>query len=253
VTVIAIRRGERRPALRVRRIVGLLPVGQVAARVAAIVRSNLQIVVVVDVARSAWQIRMAVRQQKSRGAVIEFCSEPAVEIVTALALARSKRRPGACVWRICGPLPIFQMAGIALRRQSVENSRRGPFMALLARHGCMRAEQREAVLVILDLLWRDVPALHRVTLFAVRTHLPAVYVRVAVRAILPYVGEDRLYVALDARHLFVHATERVVRLVMIKLRHRADRTPPRRRVAILAGNRQRPVRTPRGLLVSLGL
>jgi len=62
VTVIAIRRGERRAALRVRWIVGLLPVGQVAARVPAIVRRNLQIVIVVDVARSAWQIRVAVRQ-----------------------------------------------------------------------------------------------------------------------------------------------------------------------------------------------
>jgi hypothetical protein len=60
-------------------------------------------------------------------------------------------------------------------------------------------------------------------------------------------------VALDALHLFVHAAQRIFRLVVIKLRHRADRTPARRRVAILAGNRQRPVRAPRGFLVSLGL
>jgi len=122
-------------------------------------------------------------------------------------------------------------------------------VALLAGHGRVRAKQREAVLVILDLLWRDVPALHRMTLFAVRTHLPAMYVRVAVRAILSDVGEDRLYVALDALHFFVHAAQRIVRLVVIKLRHRADRTPARRRVAILAGYRQRPVRAPRGLVL----
>ena len=57
-----------------RRIVGLLPRRQVALRVAAIVRPNLQIVVVVDVARGARHIGMPVRQQKPRRAVIEFRS-----------------------------------------------------------------------------------------------------------------------------------------------------------------------------------
>jgi len=51
----------------------------------------------------------------------------------------------------------------------------------------------------------------------------------------------------------VHAAQRIVRLVVIKLRHRADRTPARRRVTVLARNRQRPVGAPRGFLVSLGL
>jgi len=88
-----------------------------------------------------------------------------------------------------------------------------------------------------------------VALRAIRTHLPAVNVRVAVRAILSHVGEHRLYVAFEALHFFVHAAQRIVRLVVIKLRHRADRTPARRRVAILAGNRQRPVRAPRGLVL----
>ena len=46
-------------------------------------------------------------------------------------------------------------------------------------------------------------------------------VRVAVRAILSYVGEDWLYMALDALYLFVHAAQRILRLVVIKLRHRA--------------------------------
>jgi len=205
------------------------------------------------VAGSAGNVRVAIREQESRRAVIEFCSEPAVEVVAALAVARGKGRPGAGVWRIVGLLPIFQMAGIALRRQTVENSCRRPFVTLLAGHGRVRAKQREAILVILHLLHGYVPALHRVALRAIRTHLPAVNIRVAVRAILSHVGEHRLYVALDALHLFVHAAQRIVRLVVIKLRHRADRTPARRRVAILAGNRQRPVRAPRGFLISLRL
>jgi len=75
-----------------------------------------------------------------------------------------------------------------------------------------------------------------------------VNIRVAVGAILSHVGEDRLYVALNARYFFVHAAQRIVRLVVIKLRHRADGTPARRRVTVLARNRQRPVRTPRGFV-----
>ena len=126
-------------------------------------------------------------------------------------------------------------------------------MALLAGHGRVRAKQREAILVILYLLHGNVPALDRVALLAIRTHLPAVNIRVAVGAILSHVGEDRFYVALNARYFFVHAAQWIVRLVVIKLRHRADRTPARRRVTVFAWNRQRPVRAPRGFLVFLGL
>jgi len=232
----------------VRRIVGLLPGGQVALRVAAIVRPNLQIVVVVDMARGARHVRMPVRQQKTRRAVIEFRSQPAVEIVAALAVARRKSRSRARVRRIRRLLPFFQVARFASRRQSVEDSRRSSLVALLAGHGRVRAKQREAILVILHLLHGNVPALDGVALLTIRTHLPAVNIRVAVGAILSHVGEDWLYVALNARHFFVHAAQRIVRLVVIKLRHRADRAPARRRVTVFARNRQRPVRTPRGFV-----
>ena len=237
-----------RSRLGVRRVVGLLPGRQVAARVPAIIWPNLQIVVVVDVARSAGHIGVPVRQQKARGAVIEFRSEPVVKIVAALAFARRKSRPRARVRRIRRLLPFFQVARFASRRQSVEDSRRGSLVALLAGHGRVRAKQREAILVILHLLYGNVPALDRVAQLAIRTHLPAVNIRVAVGAILSHVGEDRLYVALHTRYFFVHAAQRIVRLVVIKLRHRADRAPARRRVTVFARNRQRPVRTPRGFV-----
>jgi len=237
-----------RSRLRVGRIVGLLPSGQVAARVPAIIWPNLQIVVVVDVARSAGHIRVPVRQQKARGAVIEFRSEPVVKIVATLAVARRKSRPRARVRRIRRLLPFFQVTRFASRRQSVEDSRRGSLVALLAGHGRVRAKQREAILVILHLLYGNVPALDRVAQLAIRTHLPAVNIRVAVGAILSHVREDWLYVALNTRYFFVHAAQWIVRLVVIKLRHRADRTPARRRVTVFARNRQRPVRTPRGFV-----
>ena len=53
VAIGAVRDGERWPRTGVHRIVGLLPGAQVAAGVTAIRRSNLQIVIVVDVALRA--------------------------------------------------------------------------------------------------------------------------------------------------------------------------------------------------------
>jgi len=75
----AIRDGEDRPRGRVHRVVGLLPGGQVALRIPAIGRRDLQIVVVVDVAGCASHVGMAVGQRKSRGIVIEFRTQPTVK------------------------------------------------------------------------------------------------------------------------------------------------------------------------------
>ena len=52
-------------------ISGLLPFGEVAAGVAAIRRSNLQIVIVVEMAGGARNIGVAIGEQEARGAVVE--------------------------------------------------------------------------------------------------------------------------------------------------------------------------------------
>ena len=108
----------------------------------------------------------------------------------------------------------------------------------------MRAKQREAILMLLDLLHSNLPSLDRVALFATRAKLALVNVGVAVRASLTYVGEDRLDVALGASHTLVHAAERVSRLAVIKLRDVADWFPSTQSVAILAGDIQRAMRAP---------
>jgi hypothetical protein len=122
-------------------------------------------------------------------------------------------------------------------------------VAFLARNGGVSAKQRETILVILYLLGRNIPAFYRVTLFAIRTHLPAMNVCVAIGAILSNIGKDRLYVTLNTEHFFVHAAQRIVRLIVIELRNGADRTPAHRCVAVFARNRQRPVRAPCGLVL----
>lgn len=54
----------------------------------------------------------------------------------------------------------------------------------------MRADQREAILMITNRLHRDLPALDGVARFAIRAELAAVEVRMAVRAFLTHIGEN---------------------------------------------------------------
>jgi hypothetical protein len=87
--------------------------------------------------------------------------------------------------------------------------------------------------MILDLLDCNIPAKHGVTLRAIRPHLPLVNIGVTVLALLAGVSKHRLDVALRAFHFFVHAPQRILRLVVIKLRNRFDRPPSARCVAVL--------------------
>ena len=111
-------------------------------------------------------------------------------------------------------------------------------MAFITLYRGVRPEQRKAILVIADLLDGYLPAQHRVALRAIRTKFPQVNVSVAVGTILADVGEHRFGVTLDASHSFMHAAQRVLRGVVVKLRNRANRAPRLRGMAIFAGNRQ---------------
>ena len=97
--------------------------------------------------------------------------------------------------------------------------------------------------MILHLLHGDIPALHRVTLRAIRPHLVLVHVGVAVLAILGHVRENRFDVALHALHLLVHATQRIIRFIVVEFRNGLDRPPCLGCVTVLTRNRQCPVRT----------
>ena len=161
------RRRKGRSGLRMRRIICLLPGGQVATGVAAIVRPNLQVVIIVDVAGSTGHVGVAVGQQESSRAVIKFRAQPVIEVVAALAVARGKGRPCGRVRRIRRLLPVFQVTGLASRGESVEDPRRSRLVAFLAGNGGVSAKQRETILVILYLLGRNIPAFYGVTLFAI--------------------------------------------------------------------------------------
>ena len=132
VALRAIRCGKRWSRLRVWWIVGLLPGAQVAAGVTAIVRRNLQIVVVVDVAAGARNIGMASSKRKTGGRMVELGVQERVEVVASLTVCRSKRRPGRSVRRVGGVLPVLQVTGITLRRKTIEDSGGKLFVTFVA-------------------------------------------------------------------------------------------------------------------------
>ena len=108
----------------------------------------------------------------------------------------------------------------------------------------MRARQRKAILVVvLGGLQRHAPTFHVMALLAGRAHLAAVNVGVTVGTLRSHVGEYWFGVALGARYVLVHASQRVACLVVIELWKVADRLPTREGMTVLTGDRQWSVRT----------
>jgi hypothetical protein len=174
--------------------------------------------------------------------VIELGIQPGIH---AMALLAGGRKLGGHVVRIRGLLKSLRVAGVALGGQTLELADCGAFMAGITLQGGVRTDQGEPVLVVLYGLDGNIPALDRVALLAIRTHLALVDVGVAIGASGAYIGKDRLGVALRASHVLVHATQRITGLIMIELRDSPDRFPANRCVAVLARNVQIPVRTSR--------
>ncbi len=136
--------------------------------------------------------------------------------------------------RVGGRGVVRLVARIALRGHRLELAVRSTLVTGIAVDRGMRSGEREAVIVLLNLLHRDLPSADSVTLFAVGSQLPPVNIGVAVLAALPHVGEDRLHVALNAGDGLMHTAQRVARLVVIEFRNGSDRLPGVGRMAILA-------------------
>ena len=107
VTTGASRHGKNRRRPGMFGIRGLLPGGQMALRIAAIGGRDGQVIVAVDVARSARNVGVAVCKEEARRAVIEFCSQPAIKGVAAVTGLGKLRRN---VVRVSGFLKIPQVA-----------------------------------------------------------------------------------------------------------------------------------------------
>jgi hypothetical protein len=175
--------------------------------------------------------------------VIELGAQPGVHRVALFALDRESRRRSRMAWSV-SLLVRRLMARIAADIESLELAHRGALMAIRAIQPRVPSSQGESVFMIRRQLKGDVPALHRMTLFA-GPHLTAMNVGVAVAAAGPCVREHWLGMALRAGNVLVHAPQRKAGFVVIEFRNCADRLPPHRGVAVLAGDIQVAVRTTR--------
>lgn len=145
--------------------------------------------------------------------------------------------------RIAGRFEIADVAGVALRRHRLELAARRSFVAGVTIQRCVRSSQREAVVMLLHLLHRDLPPTNGVTPFAVRSQLPLMNVGMAVLAALSDAGEHRLDVALRTRNRCVHSAQGIFRLIVVEFWNATDRSPRSCRVAVLARNVQISMRT----------
>lgn len=199
-------------------------------------------IVISEVARKARNIGVPFSEQKSCRAVIKLRVQPTVEGMACIA-GGGKYRGVRCVWRVIRFLIIGQVARHALRRQPLKLSNRRALVAIVALHRGMSTEQRKTILVLLDLVDGNLPAINRVTLRAIGAKFSQVNIRMAIGAVLPDVGEDRLRMAFQTANFLVLPTQRISGFVVIEFQHRSYRTPGRRGVTVFARNRQRSVRT----------
>ena len=214
----------------------------IVLQVAGNASSAAQVVIIVDMAIRTLPGRNGVSsaERKSHRVVIEGRTEPGISAVTVIAI-----RGEHCgnVVGIARALEILGVAGIALRRHCLKLAGRCALVAGIAVDCGMSPRQRKAIIVLLDLLYGNLPSQDGMALLAIRPQLTSVNVRVAVLATLPHVGEYRLDVALRAGDCAMHAAQRISGLIVIEFRNGTNRPPGCRRVAVLAWHIQVPVRT----------
>ncbi len=158
-----------------------------------------QIVIVVHVAIDAltWRNSVPSAQREPDRTVIEIRVQPCVRSMAGCAV---RGEPSLRVIWIARRFEFIQVTRHALGGHRLELTLRCALMARIAIYGCMGSGQRKTIIVLLDLLDRNLPSAHGVTLLAIRSELALVYVGMAVLTTLPHVRKDRLRVALHARH-----------------------------------------------------
>jgi hypothetical protein len=137
------------------------------------------------------------------------------------------------------------MAGVALDGKTLKLSHRPTLVAVCTIKPGVATHQGEAIVVLFYPLGNDAPTLHRMTLLAVRAHLPAVDVSMTIGAVRSRVRKDRLGVALRAGDSLVLAAQRVASRVVIEFRDSPDRLPSDRGMAVLARDSQVAMRASR--------
>lgn len=165
-----------------------------------------------------------------------------------MAIVAGGGESGGHVIRIVRCLEICRVTGVTGSGHRLKLAIGGTLVAGIAVDGRMRPSERESVVMLLNLLDRNLPASNRVALFTIGSQLAPVNIRVAILTTLTDVGEYRLHVALGAGYGLMHAAQRISRLIMIELRNCANRPPRIGGMAVLTRNGQISVRTVRAFV-----
>jgi hypothetical protein len=100
-------------------IIRALPSREMTAGIAAIGWSDLKIVIVVDMARSAGNVCVAIGQEKTGSAVIEDCGCPTNSVVAGGTIGSGKSSASRDVRRVIGLLPLGKVAILASARSEI--------------------------------------------------------------------------------------------------------------------------------------
>lgn len=135
-----------------------------------------------------------------------------------MAILASRRKSQRQVVGL-GILVLRLVAGVAVHRQPGKLPHSRALVACVALDRCMRPYQWEAVLVLLNLVHRYLPAAYGMALFASRPELAAMQIGMTIRAALPHVCKHQAGVALHAGNVYVHSAKGIGGLVVIKVRY----------------------------------
>ena len=224
-------------------VVGCSRSGEIL-RMAADAGCHCPLIPAAHVARRALNGRMSPGELELRELVmVEPRQLPVIHVVAGFA---PRGKSGGAMIHALGSLKVLLMAVDALGAQPRKDAC-GAAMAGIAGYGGMSADQRKAVQVILNRFRGHPPSLNRVAVFTLSAELAPVEIRVASRTLGPSFGKNVRDVARFTGHVLMHPAQRKLSSAMVELGLRAQRREAGGSVTILARDRNRPVRIPRGL------
>ena len=157
-------------------------------------------------------------------------------------------RSGGCFKVFCVATEAF-----GRKAEAVELPDGPHFVAGIAVHHCVRADERKTILVLVDVMDRYLPAVCVVAQLALRAVLAPMQIGMTVLTLVRSISEFQIRVAVAACDHRVASPQGKPRLCMVEFDLVRDYLPVRRGVAGDARQIQRPMRTlsrrkrPRGL------
>lgn len=143
-------------------------------------------------------------------------------------------------------LEIALMAADTRRAQSDKDTAGRANMAVVALQRGVSADKRKTVQMVADGIDIHLPAVNGVAVLACRAKLPPMDVSVAISALLTDVSKDFLHMARITCDILVKAAERILCFtVVVELHCLPKGRPTCCRMAVLAGDGERPVRIAR--------